>query len=94
MSYRPISRMQRDDSYSLSSAETGDTMSSGANQLSLPEDIVEELQAIGLRVTQGVPAFRALKTVLTADEWRRAEADLGRFFDRNGIPTAEAKRPP
>ena len=45
-----------------------------------PKDVVEKLQETALRVTQGVPAFRALKAVLTDEEWRQAEGELARFF--------------
>jgi hypothetical protein len=60
-----------------------------------PKDVVEKLQETALRVTQGVPAFRALKAVLTDEEWRRAEGELARFFpDVLGRPSEQPIRRP
>lgn len=61
-----------------------------------PKDVVEKLQETALRVTQGVPAFRALKAILTEEEWRQVKGELASFFpDVFGEPSKEpAKRPP
>ena len=61
-----------------------------------PKDVVEKLQETALRVTQGVPAFRSSKAILTEEEWRQVKGELASFFpDVFGEPSKEpAKRPP
>jgi hypothetical protein len=73
-------------------------MPESPNLPDFPKEVIAELQATGLRVTQGVPAFRALKAVLTPQEWRRVERKIEEFFpSSNGgshPSEAGAKRPP
>lgn len=73
-------------------------MSGARGTSKLPAEIIAELREIGLRVTQGVPAFRALRAILTEEEWRRVEGELSRYFPANfgkaRNPETEAKRPP
>jgi hypothetical protein len=55
-------------------------MPATANLNDLPDEIANEIKEIGLRVTQGMPAFRALKCVLSDGEWLLIEDELKRYF--------------
>jgi len=46
----------------------------------LSPTVREEIELLAVRVTQGFPAFRSLKAVLTDREWRQIETELERYF--------------
>jgi hypothetical protein len=70
-------------------------MSAARNLDDLPPDVRKEIELLAMQVTQGFPAFRSLKSVLTEDEWRQIEAELERYFPppktKEDTGTAEPK---
>jgi len=48
-------------------------------------EVVDELKEIALQVTQSLPAFRALKNILTDREWRQIEGELQEYFPSTGV---------
>ena len=46
----------------------------------LRPEVVDELKEIALQLTQGLPAFRALQSILTDREWREIEGELQEYF--------------
>ena len=60
----------------------------------LPSGVVDELKEIVLRVTQGLPAFRALRKVPTDREWRQIEAEVERYFPSAACRLAGKEPPP
>jgi hypothetical protein len=55
-------------------------MSAARNLNDLSPDVRTEIELLALRVTQGFPAFRSLKSVLTEGEWRQIESELEGYF--------------
>lgn len=55
-------------------------MPAARNLNDLSPDVQEEIKLLAVRVTQGVPAYRSLKRVLTDGEWRQIETELERYF--------------
>ena len=55
-----------------------DSMPATRNLDELSTEVQEEIKSLAVRVTQGFPAFRSLKAILTDREWRQIESDLER----------------
>jgi hypothetical protein len=55
-------------------------MSAARNLDELSPEVQEEIKLLAVRVTQGFPAFRSLKAILTDREWRQIETELERYF--------------
>lgn len=64
-------------------------MSSVPNLDGLSPDVREEIECLAMRVTQGIPAYRSLRAVLTEAEWAEIEPELKQYFP----PAAEKEDP-
>ena len=70
-------------------------MPTARNLDELSPDVREEIRLLAVRVTQGLPAYQSLKSVLTDGEWRQIETELERYFPppetKEDTGTAEPK---
>lgn len=71
-------------------------MSASRSLVELAPDIQEEIKVLAMRVTQGMPAFRSLRAVLTEKEWQEILPELSGYFPPSApgtrVSAAEARR--